>query len=300
MESIRLVIEKKGIEVKIASYQIQGRSSYGLIQPDGRVFDLSSRIGDAYPTLLSLIQKQGWDAANQIAQMVADQRDVHSDFKETDLTYLPLFSDPVTVHCIGLNYAAHAAEAGHKLPEFPRTFVKIPAALVGHREKFEKPTLSPEFDFEGELAVVIGKTGRNISEAQAHDYIAGYACFMDGSVRDYQFQRTLDQGKNFYRSSSIGPALVTADEVGDLASLSLTTIVSGETMQHSKFDNLIFSVPKLIEYLSGITELRAGDVIATGTPEGVGFSRTPPRFLQHGDVVEVVIDKVGRLRNVVG
>ena len=286
--------------MKLASYQVQGRSSYGLILTDGKVVDLSTRIGETYPTLLSLIQKQGWKAAYEIAEKAQTQVGQYADFNEADLTYLPLFSDPVTVHCIGLNYAAHAAEAGHKLPEFPRTFVKIPAALVGHREVFEKPTLSPEFDFEGELAVVISKTGRNIPESKAHEYIAGYTCFMDGSVRDYQFQRTLDQGKNFYRSSSMGPALVTADEVGDLNQLSLTTMVSGETMQHTKFDNLIFSIPKLIEYLSGITELRAGDVIATGTPEGVGFSRTPPRFLQHGDVVEVVIEKIGTLRNLVG
>lgn len=286
------------MQVKLASYQYQGRVSYGIVVDDGGVVDLSSRIGTTYPTLLSLIQKQGWDAARQIAHEIA-RGSLNVDYNESDLTYLPLFLEPVTIHCIGLNYAAHAAEAGHKPPEFPRTFVKIPAALVGHGEAFEKPTLSPEFDFEGELAVVISQTGRNIPRTKAHEYIAGYTCFMDGSVRDYQFQRTLDQGKNFYRSSSIGPALVTADEVGDLDQLSLTTVVSGETMQHSKFDNLIFSVPQLIEYLSGITELRAGDVIATGTPEGVGFSRTPPRFLQHGDVVEVIIDKVGTLRNVV-
>lgn len=281
--------------MRIASYQIRGQASYGLIQSDGGVIDLFSRIGSAYPTLLTLIQKKGWGAAQDIGQKIKTP-----DYSESDLTYLPLFLEPVTVHCIGLNYAAHAAEAGHKLPEFPRTFVKIPAALVGHQEDFEKPTLSPEFDFEGELAVVISQSGRNIPQHRAHEYIAGYTCFMDGSVRDYQFQRTLDQGKNFYRSSSIGPALVTPDEVGQLEPLALTTIVSGEVMQHSKFDNLIFSVPKLIEYLSGITELRAGDVIATGTPEGVGFSRTPPRYLQHGDVVEVVIDKVGTLRNTVG
>ena len=294
-QSDQFIRTETGAKLKFASYQVQGRPSYGVIRADGGVVDLASRLGATYPTLLSLLQQQAWGVARETVAKVAQ-----ADYQEADLSYLPLFLEPVTIHCIGLNYAAHAAEAGHKLPEFPRTFLKIPAALVAHRENFEKPTLSPEFDFEGELAVVISQTGRNIPAAKAHEYIAGYTCFMDGSVRDYQFQRTLDQGKNFYRSSSIGPALVTADEVGDLDQLSLTTIVSGETMQHSKFDNLIFSVPKLIEYLSGITELRAGDVIATGTPEGVGFSRTPPRFLQKGDVVEVVIDKIGTLRNVVG
>ena len=280
--------------MKFASYTVNGQASYGVLRSDGSVVDLRKRIGQDYPSLLVLLQRGAIEVAREVAESAAI-----GDYKESELEYLPLFAETVTVHCIGLNYAAHAAEAGHKPPEFPRTFVKIPAALVGHRAEFEKPSLSPEYDFEGELAVVISKGGRNITAANAMNHIAGYTCFMDGSVRDYQFQRTTDQGKNFYRSSSMGPALVTADEVGELDHLTLKTIVSGEVMQHTKFDNLIFTVPKLIEYLSGITELRIGDVIATGTPEGVGFSRKPPRFLQHGDVVEVVIEKVGSLRNVV-
>ena len=278
--------------MRLISYRHQEQNSYGALREDGGIVDLASRLGQAYPTLLALVQKNGYAAAQKVLA------DINvADFTESAIGYLPLFLEPVTIHCVGLNYAAHAAEAGHKLPEFPRTFIKIPAALVGHNETFEKPTLSPEFDFEGELAVIISKTARNVKAADAAQYVAGYTCFMDGSVRDYQFQRTLDQGKNFYRSSSIGPALVTADEIGSLDALTLTTIVSGETMQHTAFDNMIFTIPTLIEYISGFTELHAGDVIATGTPEGVGFSRTPPRFLQKGDYVEVIIDKIGILRN---
>lgn len=278
--------------MKLVSYTHQGKNSYGVLRTDGGIVDLASRIGQVYPTLLQLIQKNGYAAAQQALAGVTQ-----ADLQESAIRYLPLFLEPVTIHCVGLNYAAHAAEAGHKLPEFPRTFIKIPAALVAHNEDFEKPTLSPEFDFEGEIAVVISQTARKVKAEDAAQYIAGYTCFMDGSVRDYQFQRTLDQGKNFYRSSSIGPALVTPDEVGELDHLTLTTIVSGETMQHTAFDNMIFTIPKLIEYISGFTELHPGDVIATGTPEGVGFSRTPPRFLQKGDYVEVIIDKIGTLRN---
>lgn len=278
--------------MKLVSYIHQGKNSYGALRDDGGIVDLASRIGHDYPTLLQLVQKNGYEAAARAMAGVTA-----ADVQESAIRYLPLFLEPVTVHCVGLNYAAHAAEAGHKLPEFPRTFIKIPAALVAHNEDFEKPTLSPEFDFEGEIAVVISQTARKVKAEDAAQYIAGYTCFMDGSVRDYQFQRTLDQGKNFYRSSSIGPALVTPDEVGLLDHLTLTTIVSGETMQHTAFDNMIFTIPKLIEYISGFTELHAGDVIATGTPEGVGFSRTPPRFLQKGDYVEVIIDKIGTLRN---
>lgn len=278
--------------MKLVSYIHQGKNTYGVLLPDGGIVDLASRIGHEHPTLLELVRKNGYAAAQQALNNAKN-----ADVRESDIRYLPLFLEPVTIHCVGLNYAAHAAEAGHKLPEFPRTFVKIPAALVAHNEDFEKPTLSPEFDFEGEIAVVISQTARKVKAEDAAKYIAGYTCFMDGSVRDYQFQRTLDQGKNFYRSSSIGPALVTPDEVGVLDNLTLATIVSGETMQHTAFDNMIFTIPKLIEYISGFTELHAGDVIATGTPEGVGFSRTPPRFLQKGDVVEVIIDKIGTLRN---
>lgn len=278
--------------MKLVSYIHQGKNSYGALREDGGIVDLASRLGPDYPTLLQLVQKKGYATAQRVLAGVST-----ADFQESAIRYLPLFLEPVTVHCVGLNYAAHAAEAGHKLPEFPRTFIKIPAALVAHNEDFEKPTLSPEFDFEGEIAVVISQTARKVKAEDAAQYIAGYTCFMDGSVRDYQFQRTLDQGKNFYRSSSIGPALVTPDEVGPLDHLTLTTIVSGETMQHTTFDNMIFTIPKLIEYISGFTELQAGDVIATGTPEGVGFSRTPPRFLQKGDYVEVIIDKIGTLRN---
>jgi 2-keto-4-pentenoate hydratase/2-oxohepta-3-ene-1,7-dioic acid hydratase in catechol pathway len=168
---------------------------------------------------------------------------------------------------------------------------------VAHAEDFEKPTLSPEYDFEGEIAVVLSKDARNVKAKDAEQYVAGYTCFMDGSVRDYQFQRTLDQGKNFYRSSSMGPYLVTADEVGPLDKLTITTKVAGEVMQHAAFETMIFSIPKLIEYISAFTALSAGDVIATGTPEGVGFSRKPPRFLQSGEVVEVIVDRVGTLRN---
>ena len=278
--------------MKYLSYSYQGRHSYGVLRDDQTIVDLGSRLGADYPTLLQLVRKNGWETARKLVQSSNA-----GDFKESDIEYLPLYLEPVTIHCVGLNYAAHAAEAGHKPPEYPRTFVKIPAALVAHGADFEKPTLSPEYDFEGEIAVVLSKDARNVKAEDAEQYIAGYTCFMDGSVRDYQFQRTLDQGKNFYRSSSIGPCLVTADEVGALDKLTITTKVAGEVMQHAAFETMIFSVPKLIEYISAFTALSAGDVIATGTPEGVGFSRKPPRFLQSGEVVEVIVDRVGTLRN---
>jgi 2-keto-4-pentenoate hydratase/2-oxohepta-3-ene-1,7-dioic acid hydratase in catechol pathway len=259
---------------------------------DGQIIDLGRQaIGDRFPTLLALLQTQNIEEAIRATEGLTPTYDADQ------VTFLPLFLEPVTIHCVGLNYAAHTAEAGMKQPDFPRTFIKVQASLIGHNEKYEKPTASPEFDFEGELAVVIGKRARNVKRENAMDYVAGYTCFMDGSVRDYQLQRTIDQGKNFYRSSAMGPCLVTKDEVGDLSQLTVTTLVSGQRMQHSTFDKMIFPVPELIEYLSAITELRPGDVIATGTPEGVGFKRIPPRYLQSGDTVEVIIDRVGQLKN---
>ena len=278
--------------MKFLSYTHEGRDSFGVLRDDQTIVDLASRLGAQYPTLLQLVRKDGWEAARKVVQAARV-----GDFKEAEIEYLPLYLEPVTIHCVGLNYAAHAAEAGHKPPEYPRTFVKIPAALVAHGQDFEKPTLSPEYDFEGEIAVVLSKDARNVKAKDAAQHIAGYTCFMDGSVRDYQFQRTLDQGKNFYRSSSIGPCLVTADEVGPLDKLTITTKVAGEVMQNAAFETMIFSIPKLIEYISAFTALSAGDVIATGNPEGVGFSRKPPRFLQSGEVVEVIVDRVGMLRN---
>jgi len=280
--------------MKLCSF-INGQTvGYGALDARGAIIDLKSRLGDTHPTLLSLLRA---DATLSVAREAAEK--YAGDIDPDSVAYLPLFEEMVAIHCVGLNYAAHTAEAGVKQPEFPRTFFKVPPALVGHGQDYEMPTLSQQYDYEGELAVIIGRSARKVSREDAMAHVLGYTCFMDGSVRDYQLQRTLGQGKNFAKSSSMGPWLVTADEVGELGSLTLSTRVSGEQLQHTTFDKMLFPVPQLIEYLSGIAELRAGDIIATGTPEGVGFKRTPPRYLKPGDTVEVEIDRVGTLCNAV-
>jgi 2-keto-4-pentenoate hydratase/2-oxohepta-3-ene-1,7-dioic acid hydratase in catechol pathway len=279
--------------MRLCSYRINGRASFGAALPNGGIVDLRSRLPDTLSSLLAVVKSGAFEQARAAA------KEATADHAEAELDFLPIFEEPVAIHCVGLNYALHTAEAGREQPPFPRTFIKVPAALVGHGEAYEMPTLSPMFDFEGELAVIIGRTAREVSEADALDYVAGYTCFMDGSVRDYQLDRTITQGKNFTRSSSMGPHLVTPDEVGDLAGLTLTTRVSGNVMQQTTFDQMIFPVPELISYVSQICQLNPGDVIATGTPEGVGFKRKPPRFLVPGDSVEVAIDRVGTLRNTV-
>lgn len=276
--------------MKLCSYINQGVVSFGAVHENGGIVELGRRL-DAYPTLLKLVQANRLDQAREIVAGHAPDHD------EREVEFLPLFVETVNIHCVGLNYAAHTAEAGMKQPGFPRTFFKIPPSLVGHRGVLKQPTLSHQFDFEGELGVVISKPTREATLENAMESVLGYTCFMDGSVRDYQLERTLDQGKNFYKSSSMGPYLVTADEVGDIRNLTLSTFVSGERMQHTTFDKMLFPVPQLIVYLSGISELLPGDVIATGTPEGVGFKRNPPRWLKPGDTVDVVIEKVGTLSN---
>ena len=202
--------------------------------------------------------------------------------------------------CVGVNYRPHIEEMGRDLPDHPVVFVRFPDSLVEDGEAIIRPSVSEQLDFEGELAVVIGREGRHVSREDAFDHVAGYCCFLDGSVRDWQRHTSqFTPGKNFERSGAIGP-LVPRDNVPDPASLELTTRVNGEVMQHGDISDLVFDVPTLLEYCSTFAELLPGDVIATGTPGGVGAARTPPVWLKPGDIVEVDIPGIGRLRSPVG
>lgn len=201
------------------------------------------------------------------------------------------------VLCVGVNYRPHIKEMGRDIPDHPVVFVRFPDSLVGNGEAIVRPAVSEQFDFEGELAVVIGKEARHVSRARAFDYIAGYCCFLDGSVRDWQRHTSqFTPGKNFEHSGAIGP-LMASTEVPDPAALELTTRVNGQVMQQGRVADLVFDIPALIEYCSTFTRLQPGDVIATGTPGGVGAARKPPLWLRAGDVVEVDIPGVGVLRN---
>jgi 2-keto-4-pentenoate hydratase/2-oxohepta-3-ene-1,7-dioic acid hydratase in catechol pathway len=204
------------------------------------------------------------------------------------------------VICIGLNYRDHVAEGavlGPRDPEgHPALFTKELDAIVGPGEALVRPLASETFDYEGELAVVIGRPCRHVSPSEAGAYIGGYTCFMDGSVREYQ-NHSASAGKNFWRSSAMGPAVVTADEVPGIGSAELLTRVNGDARQRTTTDLMIFSVNEIIAYCSRWTWLRPGDVIATGTPSGVALFRKPPPWLKPGDQVEVEIAGVGLLRN---
>jgi len=201
---------------------------------------------------------------------------------------------PEKILCAGINYRSHAAETGRELPKQPSMFIRFTDTLVGHGGAMIRPTVSDNFDFEGELAVVIGKAGRHIKAEHALDHVAGYTCFVDGSVRDFQ-KFSVTSGKNFPGTGPLGPWLVTTDEIPDPSQLTLTTRLNGNTVQHDTTDHMIFDVATIIEYLSTVTWLEPGDVIATGTPDGVGMGRKPPLWMKGGDKVEVEISGIGTL-----
>ena len=274
--------------MNIASYRSGGRASFGLVAGD-RIVDLAARCGCA--TLREAIAGGTILTAAKAAQGEDRGQPLPS------VTLLPPIPDPGKMICIGLNYRAHAAEAGLKLPEYPSVFVRLNNTLTAHGAPLVRPSLSSDFDYEGELAVVIGKAGRHVARSAALDHVFGYACFNDGSLRDFQFKHSLTVGKNFPSTGGFGPWIATADGIADPAKLTLTTRVNGAQVQHKGIEDMIFDVPAIIAYVSSWTELAPGDVIATGTPEGVGLARKPPLWLKPGDTVEVEISEIGVLRN---
>jgi 2-keto-4-pentenoate hydratase/2-oxohepta-3-ene-1,7-dioic acid hydratase in catechol pathway len=277
--------------MRLMSFATSVGASFGVVQGEG-VVDLGRRLGGRYPTLRALLA--GGEAALAEARAMTG----HSpDFALTGLRFLPVLPDAGKLIGIGLNYRSHVSEGANRaVPEFPRVFSRWNDTLLGHGEAMRRPKVSTQFDYEGELAVIIGQGGRHIPAAEAMRHVIGYAPFNDGSVRDWQKQTTTS-GKNFHASGPFGPWMVTADEVPDYTKLELTTRVNGEQRQHASLAELIYPIPVLIEYVSTMVPLSPGDVIATGTPEGVASYRDPPAWLKPGDVVEVEISGIGVLRN---
>ena len=222
-------------------------------------------------------------------------RGAEPDRRLDEIRFLPLIPDPGKVLCVGINYRSHAAEHGHAVLEKPNIFTKFSDCLTAHQGEMICPKASTQLDFEGELAVVIGRAGRAITAQDALAHVAGYTCFCDGSVRDF-IKMSLITGKNFPATSPLGPWMVTADEIPDPSQLTLTTRLNGVQMQHSGTDMMMHDVPALIAWCSTFTPLSPGDVIATGTPEGIGARRNPPVWMKAGDVLEVEISKIGALR----
>lgn len=278
--------------MKFASFSKDGKASYGAVTNDG-IVDLGRRLGHA--DLKAVIAAGAIDEARKAADGQA------ADMPFESVTLLPPIPDPSKIICIGLNYHEHRQETGRtEETANPTLFTRFADTQIGHSQAMILPKVSEQLDFEGELALVIGKDARHVSQADALSHIAGYTCFNDGSVRDWQFHTTqFVPGKNFPSTGGCGPWMVTADEVPDPSKLTLTTRLNGQQVQHSPTDMLIFPVPRLIEYISTFTTLRPGDLIVTGTPGGVGAKRTPPLWMKDGDTVEVEIAGVGTLVNTV-
>lgn len=273
--------------MRLASFEIDGKPGYGALSGD-RVHAANAGFRDRYPDLRSVLAA---DALHDLAVNVID-----TGLDGVDVRFLPPVPNPDKILCVGVNYRPHIEEMGREIPERPVIFVRFSGSLAGHESPIRRPLVSEQFDFEGELAVVIGKRARHVTRERALAVVAGYTCFMDGSVRDWQRHTTqFTPGKNFEQSGSMGPCIVTADEIPDPSVLNLTTKVNGEVMQSERLAELVFDIPALIEYCSTFAELLPGDVIATGTPGGVGAARTPPVWLAAGDRVEVEIDGVGVL-----
>jgi 2-keto-4-pentenoate hydratase/2-oxohepta-3-ene-1,7-dioic acid hydratase in catechol pathway len=275
--------------MRLVSFRRGGDVSYGTAR-DNHIREASECFRARYTDLRSVIE------AGAYQQLREDTGG--DEFVAAEVSLLPPISHPDKILCIGVNYRPHIAEMGRQVPDYPVVFVRFPGSLVGHEDPILRPSVSVQFDFEGELAVIIGKRARHVPRDSALDYVAGYCCFMDGSVRDWQRHTPqFTAGKNFHRSGAVGPAVVTTDEIPDPSLLQLRTSVNGELMQQGKLCDLVFDIPALIEYCSTFTELVPGDVIATGTPGGVGAARTPPKWLEPGDTVEVEIPGVGLLRS---
>jgi 2-keto-4-pentenoate hydratase/2-oxohepta-3-ene-1,7-dioic acid hydratase in catechol pathway len=229
---------------------------------------------------------------------LAEQASRHADYKLSDVHFLPPIPDPDKILCVGLNYTSHIKEGGREPPPKPIIFARFANSQVGHGETLIRPKASETYDYEGELAVVIGQRCRHVAKDHAFDVIAGYACYNEGSVREWQrHSAQFIPGKNFYHSGAFGPWIVTPEEAGDITRATLLTRLNGQEVQRATVDDLCFDIPTLVEYISTFTQLEPGDVIVTGTTGGVGAYRKPPLWMKHGDTVEVEVDAVGVLRN---
>src|SRR6185295_14565669 len=274
--------------MKLASYLANGKRCFGVVSGDG-VVTLNQRLGGRYATLRDVL------AADGLAAIAKAADGAKPDHTLAQVQFLPAIPNPEKILCAGINYRSHAAETGREVPKQPSMFIRLATTLTGHEGEMVRPSVSQSFDFEGELAIVIGRGGRHIPVARALEHVAGYTCFVDGSVRDYQ-KISVTSGKNFPATGPLGPWIVTADEIADPSRLTLVTRLNGQEVQKSGTDLLIHSVPQIIAFCSDVTPLAAGDVIATGTPDGVGHRRNPPLWMKAGDVLEVEISDIGTLR----
>ncbi|KPU93734.1 5-carboxymethyl-2-hydroxymuconate isomerase [Variovorax paradoxus] len=280
--------------MKLISYQLNGTDSYGAVTGDraDRVVDLRQIFGERAADLKALI------AADLLAEAATAVGQASATLALSELQLLPVIPNPGKIVCVGLNYGEHVRETGREITEQPTLFLRVAESQLAHGEDIVLPPESTRLDYEGEIAVVIGRGGRRIAEADAWEHIAGYACYNDGSIRDWQTATPQwTAGKNFWRTGGFGPWMVTRDEITDGRVMTLVTRLNGQEMQRTTTDKLIHSIPRQIAHISAFTPLAAGDVIVTGTPGGVGAKRNPPVWMKPGDIVEIEVDAIGVLRN---
>ena len=279
--------------MKVVTFERNGVRSYGILEND-RVLDVGNRLASRYADLRSVL------AAGALQELSLGRTQGVPTLRVDEVKFEPVIPNPEKILCVGLNYISHRTETKRPETKYPSIFTRFADTQVGHETPVLRPSFSTAFDYEGELAVVIGRRGRHISEQDVSAHIAGYSCYNDVSVRDWQRHTAQwTPGKNFPNTGAFGPSLVTPDEIPDLSALTLTTRLNGKVMQEAPISDLIFSVPVIVSYISKFTPLYPGDVIATGTPGGVGDRRDPPVYMKDGDIVEVEIDRIGILRNVV-
>jgi 2-keto-4-pentenoate hydratase/2-oxohepta-3-ene-1,7-dioic acid hydratase in catechol pathway len=276
--------------MRLASFQNAGVDTWGIVEGEEAV-DVGSVLRARFPDLKSLIRAAAYEIA-------VDATKSASRLPLATLKWLPVIPNPDKILCVGLNYEMHRKETGRAEVSHPTIFARFANSQTAHGKDILRPRVSSKLDFEGELAVVVGKAGRYIPRAEALNYVAGYACYNDGSVRDWQSHtHQFTPGKNFPGTGSFGPWLMTPEELGPLEARRIRTRLNDEVVQDASLGEMIFDIPTILEYCSSFTRLECGDVIATGTPGGVGVKRTPPLWMKPGDVVEVEIEGLGTLRN---
>ena len=288
--------------MRFLSFAVGNYASFGVVTGDGIVteggiVDLGRLFGAELPTLGAVLR------AGELPRAMSLAATTKPTIALGEIRYLPTVPDPEKIICIGINYGNRNEEYkdGAEMPRYPSVFMRTPGSLVGHLEPISNPPESTQLDYEGEIVLVIGKAGRRIAAADAWSHVAGLSLMNEGSVRDWlrHSKFNVTPGKNFERSGSLGPWMVTADEISAAAELHLTTHVNGELRQDDTTANLIFPFARLIEYLSTFMRLTPGDLIATGTPTGAGARFDPPKYLRDGDTVEIHVPEIGTLGNVI-
>jgi len=273
--------------VKLVSFRHAGCDSFGVLA-ENRVFDLACAEACDLKSALAL-------GADELCRLLGRAQVCHS---LDQVQLLPVIPNPEKILCVGLNYESHRLETGMPEQQYPTLFTRFASTQVAHGQPLIRPGVSEKLDFEGELAVIIGREGRHIEQQDAWHYIAGLSCYNDASVRDWQMHTPqFTAGKNFDGTGAFGPYLVTMDEFDDVEALQLTTRLNGQQVQQAPLSDLIFSIPQLLAYISSFCTLRPGDVIVTGTPGGVGVKRKPRLYLKPGDTIEVEISGIGTLSN---